>query len=45
MGKAAQGMTVREEIDQIDSTLMEDIPFRTLLDEFTDIVGAEIEQG
>lgn len=45
MSKAAQGMTIRDEIEEIDPSLMEDIPFGGFLEEITDMFGAEIEQG
>ncbi len=45
MGQFAQGFTMKDDIDSIDSSLLEDIPKASFYDEFSNIFAAEIEQG
>jgi hypothetical protein len=45
MSQFAQGFTLRDEIGLIDSTLLQDIPEAKFFDEFSNMFGAEIEQG
>ena len=45
MSKSAQGFTIKDSIPDIDSSLMNDLPMADFLEEFSDLLGAEIEQG
>jgi len=43
MGKSAQGFTIKDSIPDIDKSLLDDLPMADFLEEFSDLLGAEIE--
>jgi hypothetical protein len=45
MSKSAQGFTIRDSIYDIDETLLNDLPLADFIEEISDLIGAEIEQG
>lgn len=45
MSKSAQGFTIKDDIFTIDKDLLNDLPMADFIEEFSDLISVDFEQG